>query len=195
MKRITLMAATAAAAGVVALAGSASAQDAGWYVQGNLGGDFQSKIDGSPSAKAKNGWAVSGAGGYALGNGFRVEGEALYLDGDVKGSAGGTAKTWAGFANGYYDFKTNSNFTPFVGAGIGFANVKVDGGAVNDDDTGFAYQLKTGVDYKFNDRLTGEAAYRYLGVTSVTLGSGANRLDGDFTDQALTVGLRYKLGS
>lgn len=195
MKRISLMAAVAAAAITVTAAGAASAQDSGWYVRGDLGGNFQGEVDGSPKAKADDGWIVSGGGGYALGNGFRAEGELAYLDSDLKGSAGGDVKTLGAFANGYYDFNTGTKFTPFVGAGIGFANVKVDSPLVDDDDTGFAYQVKAGVGYQFNDRLIGEAAYRYMGVTDVTIGSGVNRLDGDFTSHAVTVGLRYKLGA
>ena len=45
-----------------------------------------------------------------------------------------------------------------------------------------------------NDRWTGEVAYRYLGVTDVSLGSGPAKLDGDFNSQAVTVGVRYKIG-
>lgn len=196
MKSTSLMAAVAAASLAIGAAGAASAQDAGWYARGDLGGTFQSEVDGSPKAKADDGWLVSGGGGYAFGNGFRTDGEITYLDSDLKGSSGGgDLKTLGAFANGYYDFSTGSKFTPFVGAGIGFAKVKVDNNLVDDDDTGFAYQVKAGVGYQFNDRLTGEAAYRYMGVTDVTLGSGANRLDGDFKTQAVTVGLRYKLGA
>lgn len=195
MKRVSLMAAVAAAVLTTGAAGAASAQDTGWYVRGDLGGNFQGEVDGSPKAKADDGWIASAGAGYALGNGFRAEGELAYLDSDLKGATGGDTTTLGAFANGYYDFDTGGKLQPFVGAGLGFAKVEVDSPLVDDDDTGFAYQLKAGLGYKFNERLTGEAAYRYLGVTDVTLGSGVNRLDGDFTSQAVTVGLRYKLGS
>ncbi|MFN3520958.1 MAG: outer membrane protein [Phenylobacterium sp.] len=195
MKRTTLMAAVAAAALAAGAAGSAAAQDAGWYVRGDLGGAFQGEVDGTPGAEADDGLAVAGGAGYALGNGFRAEGEVVYLDSDLEGAGGGDLTTLGAFANGYYDFNPAGKVQPFVGAGLGFAKVEVDSPLVDDDDTGFAYQLKAGVGYKFNERLTGEAAYRYLGVTDVSLGSGPNALDGDFTSHAVTVGVRYKLGS
>jgi OOP family OmpA-OmpF porin len=183
-----------AAALLAGSAGAASAQDAGWYVRGDLGGAFQGEVDGTPKLKADNGFAGAVGGGYALGNGIRAEGELLYLKSDLKGIAGGDAKTLGGFANVYYDFNRSGTFQPFIGGGLGFAQVKVDSRTVDDDDTGFAYQAKAGVAYKINDRWTGEVAYRYLGVTDVTLGSGINKVDGDFNSQAVTVGVRYKIG-
>jgi len=177
-----------------ASAGAACAQDAGWYVRGDVGGTFQGKIDGSPKAKADDGWIGAVGAGYDLGNGFRAEGELAYLDSDLKGPAGGDAKTLGGFANVYYDFNRQGAIQPFLGAGVGFANVKADNRLVDDDDTGFAYQAKAGVAYKVNDRWTGELAYRYVNVADVKLGSGLDRYDGDFSSQAVTLGVRYKLG-
>ena len=78
---------------------------------------------------------------------------------------------------------------------MGFAHVKADNSAFEDSDTGFAYQAKAGVAYKVNERLTGELAYRYLRVTDVKFGSSVSGLAGDLDSQAVTVGLRYKLGS
>ena len=193
MNKRSLTAIAVAAAATALSATAAAAQDASWYVRGDVGGNFQSEINGRPSAKGDSGWVVSGAAGREIGPGFRGEGEVLYLQGDGKHS-GGDLKTVAGMLNGYYDFNRSGSFQPFVGAGIGLAQVKVDGGPSDGDDTGFAYQFKVGVAHPFNDRLTGEVAYRYLGVNGLEFGRGAGRLDGDFTTQAVTVGLRYKLG-
>jgi opacity protein-like surface antigen len=173
---------------------AAAAQDANWYVQGAAGANFQSEVNGRPSAKGDTGWTVSGAAGREFGDGFRAEGEVLYMDADGKHAGSGDLKTIAGMLNGYYDFNRGGAWQPFVGAGVGFAQVKADGGPSDGDDTGFAYQLKAGVAHPFNDRLTGEVAYRYFGVNGLEFGRGAGRLDGDFTAQAVTVGLRYKLG-
>ena len=186
---------TAVAIAATALsATAAAAQDANWYVRGDVGGNFQSEVNGRPSAKGDTGWAVSGAAGRAIGDGFRGEGEVLYLDSSGKHAGSGDLKTIAGMVNGYYDFNRQGAFQPFVGAGVGFAQVKVDGGVSDGDDTGFAYQFKAGVAHPFNDRLTGEVAYRYFGVNGLEFGNGPGRLDGDFSTQAVTVGLRYKLG-
>jgi opacity protein-like surface antigen len=159
----------------------ASAQD--WYVRGGVGGTFSSDLDGAATRD-----------GYQLNDNIRLEGELAHLQGDVSGPLGGDVKVLGGFANAYYDFNPNGQFQPFVGAGIGLARVDVDSGAIDDDDTGFAYQFKAGVAHPFNERLTGEVAYRYVGVTDVTAGTGPSRVDGDYTTSAVTVGLRYKLG-
>jgi opacity protein-like surface antigen len=195
MKSLTL--AAVAAATTVLAAGAASAQDANWYVQGNAGGTFGSRLDGSgappsgtPDRKGDMGWTVGGAVGREFGNNLRGEAEAIYLSADNKHATPGKTSTLAGFANGYYDFNRGGEWQPFVGAGVGFAQVRSRGA----DDSGFAYQLKAGVAHPFNDRLTGEVAYRYLAVTNVQAGIGDRRFDGDYHTSAVTVGLRYKLG-
>ncbi|HEX7946581.1 MAG TPA: outer membrane beta-barrel protein [Phenylobacterium sp.] len=195
MKSLTL--AAVAAATTVLAAGAASAQDANWYVQGNVGGTFGSRLDGAsappiatPDRKGDTGWAVSGAVGREFSNNLRAEVEGVYLSADNKHASPGKTSTLGGFVNGYYDFNRGGQFQPFVGAGVGFAQVSSRG----DDDTGFAYQLKAGVAHPFNDRLTGEVAYRYLAVTNVAAGVGDRRFDGDYHSSAVTVGLRYKLG-
>jgi len=195
LKTIFVAAALLAGSAGAASAQNAGGQDAGWYVRGDLGGSFQSQVDGNPKAKADDGFVGALGGGYEFGNGLRAEGELAYLKSDLKGASGGDSKTIGGFANVYYDFNRTSAWRPFVGAGIGFAQVKVNNSLVHDDDTGFAYQAKAGIAYKINDRWTGEVAYRYLDVTDVALGSGATRLNGDFSSQAVTVGFRYRLGS
>ena len=190
MKSLTLAAVAAVTTLAAGAAGAASAQDANWYVQGNAGGTFGSRLDGTPDRKGDTGWAVSGAAGREFGNNLRAEAEAVYLSADNKHAIPGKTSTLGGFVNGYYDFNRGGEWQPFVGAGVGFAQVRSRG----DDDTGFAYQLKAGVAHPFNERLTGEVAYRYLDVTNVKAGAGDRRFDGDYHANVVTVGLRYKLG-
>jgi opacity protein-like surface antigen len=188
----------AAAAASLSLAGAAHAQtaaDPNWYVRGDAGGTFQDEVNSTPKVKGKSGWTVDLAAGRSFGSNVRGEAELLYADADGKNGATGRIKTVAGLLNGYYDIDTGTRWRPFVGAGIGFGQVKLDGGPFHDDDTGFAYQLQTGVSYPFTDRLSGQLAYRYLGINDVELGEGPGRLHGDYHDQAVTVGVAYKLGS
>ncbi|WP_068877564.1 MULTISPECIES: outer membrane protein [unclassified Phenylobacterium] len=187
MKSLTL---AAVAAATTFAAGAASAQDANWYVQGNAGASFESRLDATPDRKGDTGWAVSGAVGREFANNLRAEAEIAYLSADNKGATPGKTSTVGGFLNGYYDFNRGGAWQPFVGAGVGLAQVKSRG----EDDTGFAYQLKAGVAHPFSDRLTGEIAYRYLAVTDVKAGAGPTRFDGDYHTNAVTVGFRYKLG-
>src|SRR6478735_5178353 len=101
MKMRTLTAVAFAATALSATA--AAAQDASWYVQGNVGGNYQSQVNGHPSAKGDTGWTVSGAAGREISDGFRGEGEVVYLDSSGKHAGSGDLKTIAGMVNGYYD--------------------------------------------------------------------------------------------
>jgi opacity protein-like surface antigen len=198
MKSLILAAASAAVLFAIPAAASAApaADDNSWYVRGDAGATFDGRIDGGNGPKSDSGWALGGGVGKSFGNGWRAEGQLLYLDNSGKSGFGDT-KVFGGFANGYYDFLPDSQWRPFVGAGVGVAQVKVDGGpatAPHGDKTVFAYQLHAGVSHPFNDQLTGELAYHYLGAPSVEFGSGANRVDGDFGGSLVTVGLRYKFG-
>jgi opacity protein-like surface antigen len=191
MKALIIAAASAAALAASASAASAQTAGSGWYVRGDAGATFDSRIDQSGGPRSDSGWTVGAGVGKDLGNGLRAEGEFVYLDNNGKHSSG-DIKTTAGFLNGYYDFARDTAWRPFIGAGIGLAQVKVDGGGLADgDDTGFAYQFKAGVAHPITDQLTGELAYRYLGVKDVQIGSGPGRIDGDYTTSAVTVGLRY----
>jgi OOP family OmpA-OmpF porin len=186
----------AAALSSLAVAGAAHAQqgaDAQWYVRGDAGGSFQSEVNSTPKVKGESGWTIDAAVGRTFGPNVRGEGELLYSDADQK-SSDGRIKVIAGLANGYYDFDTSTRLRPFVGAGIGIAQVKLDGGPIHDDDTGFAYQFQTGVAYPINPQLSAQIAYRYLGVNDVKLGEGPFRLSGDYHDQAVTAGLTYRFG-
>ncbi len=188
---------SAAALASLALAGVAHAQttiDPQWYVRGDVGGAYQDEINSSSKVKAKSGWTVDAAVGRQIDSHFRAEGELIYSDDKAKVGAG-RVKVLAGLANGYYDFDTGTKLKPYIGAGVGIGQVKLDGGAVHDDDTGFAYQLLTGVAYPINDRLSAQVGYRYLGVNDVKIGSRVDAVRGDYHDQAVTLGLTYKFGS
>ncbi|THD64824.1 outer membrane beta-barrel protein [Phenylobacterium sp.] len=192
-----IVTAAAAAALVVAVTPFASraADDNGWYVRGDAGATFSGRIDGTNGPRSDDGWTADLGAGKSFGNGFRSDAELLYLDGSGKSGAGDT-HVLAGFLNGYYDFLPNSQWRPFIGAGIGVADVKVDDSfrAPHGDRTTFAYQAIAGVSHPFSDRLTGEVAYRYIGAPNVKFGSDDDRVKGDFGASLVTVGLRYRFG-
>jgi opacity protein-like surface antigen len=125
------------------------------------------------------GFGVGGAVGYGIGN-IRVEGEIAYQKNDMdkataEGFAGsadltGNISSTALLFNGYYDFKNESAFTPFISVGIGVAKVNVNdfntpGSGVpnaDEDDTVFAYQVGAGIAYAVNDRVNIDVKYRYF---------------------------------
>lgn len=185
-----------AAAALALTAGSAMAQDAGWYVRGEVGATSGGQVDADTGAiDLDDGWIVGGGGGYAFNNGVRVEGELLYVDNDLDTASGGDSSMVGAFANVAYEFNNTGRIRPFIGAGVGFAQVSYDDGVTDDDDIGFAYQAKAGVAYDINERMTAELAYRYIAVTDVEFDTvPGSPLSGDYDNQAVTIGLRYKLG-
>ena len=84
----------------------------------------------------------------------------------------------------YYDFRNDSAFVPYIGAGIGMSfnylgfDLHRGGSAVSRDEstTNFAWNVGAGVAYNVNDALYIDAAYRYVDL-GYTEASGA--LNGD----------------
>jgi len=173
---------------------SPQANSNGWYLSGSTGLSFlqeQNNHAGSlnfDTSGANPGFDVTGAVGKELGNGFRAEGEIGYRQiemghgtvyapggtGIASGPAGGDAHALSFMGNGYYDFQTGTRFVPYVGAGIGFADVTMSGvsingvPATNDSDLAFAYQGMAGVGYQLTDNGTIYTGYRYFAVDDPT---------------------------
>ena len=194
------------AAALTMLAGPALAQ--GWYADFAGAYDFfqeesinDSRIfGGRGELAAHNGFAVTTALGYAWENGLRTEAELGYhrngLD-KVSGGAFGTNFTGAvdghvdaisGMLNLLYDYETHSGLTPYIGGGIGAADVSVvsDRLAVDDSDVVFAYQFMGGVRYALTDNLRVRLGYRYFATsTPVIQGSkgdyGSHNIELGFT--------------
>jgi opacity protein-like surface antigen len=127
--------------------------------------------------------------GVALGLGS-LTGLKIDLDGDVN--------TLSYMANAYYDFKNKTNFTPFVGFGVGGATVyyndiKTSGVLIVDDnDTVFAYKLGAGLAYKISESLNLTGDYHYLATTDLefTDSTGA-KFDSEYESHNVNLGIRY----
>lgn len=98
-------------------------------------------------------------------------------------------------ANAYYDFKNSSIVTPYIGGGIGFANVNVGDGNVggvqvwaDDDDTVFAYQLAIGTGFDVTKELTIDLGYRYYATQDPSF----ELVDAEYSSHNVMVGLRYR---
>ncbi len=95
----------------------------------------------------------------------------------------GTFNSTTLLANVYYDFHNSTNFTPYVGAGIGMAfnYMGIDVGyedvsrSFDDWNTNLAWQVGAGVAYSFNENVAVDVAYRYLdlGYTEVSTRYGS----------------------
>jgi len=150
------------AAGFALLALPAVAAAQGLYAGGQFGfglggGEFDNtgfdlELDSGPF--------VNGFVGKDLGS-IRLEGEIAYRRNDMDNLGGvpvvGEMSSTALMANLYYDFGSGAGVTPYVGIGLGAADVKFDSG-VTDSETTFAMQLMLGVAFPISQTLswTGE---------------------------------------
>ncbi len=159
----------------------------GLYVSGNLAFAMASDSDLTDSTvpgvtvntEFDTGLTFGAALGYDF-NRFRVEGEISYQNNDIDkiGAQGvffdatGDATALSFLINGYFDLKNSSAFTPYVSAGLGFAqvefnNLNISGlgfSGSNDEDTVFAYQVGIGVGYAVTEKVTIDVKYRYFGT-------------------------------
>ncbi|MGI9493693.1 MAG: outer membrane protein, partial [Geminicoccaceae bacterium] len=183
MKRITLMVLGLAASFSpnAASAQTASADD-GFYASGYLGGQYVVDSDisnnvGGDEIEWDLGYRFGGAVGYRTGR-FRVEGELGYRvsEGDVTLQNGFVFVAGAdedvelsilqGSVNGFYDIADllmgPIPFTPYIGAGLGFARAEIDSNALGDDDeTGPVLLFEGGMAIDASPSLAFVPAYRF----------------------------------
>ena len=105
----------------------------------------------------KAGFKIAGVLGYELGGGLRAEGELFFarakvdkvtydglrlfgipIPGKVNVPTSGSAEQLGGMANVWYDFRTGSDWTPYIGGGLGF--IRVDQGGLNYDSNALLQQ-------------------------------------------------------
>ena len=138
------------------------------------------------------------AGGYRFNDRFRADVEFGYQVNDVdnltisflglsaSANASGDVTTLSFMANGYFDVPFgNPELKPYIGAGIGFANVEADvtvlGVNSTSDDTAFAYQLSAGIRYKLGENVDLRAGYRMMGTAELDFdGTEADYLSHNF---------------
>ncbi|MDX2493411.1 MAG: outer membrane beta-barrel protein [Desulfuromusa sp.] len=171
------------------------------YYSGNMGivsasdSDIDDGFD-TGELSFDDGFAVTGALGQTLGSTGRVEVELGYrtnnidkikIDGLGIANIDGDVTTLSLMGNGYYDIVTGSNFTPFIGAGIGVANIKAKMDLVgSEDDTVFAYQLAAGGSLAINKNLSVDLQYRYF----ATADPDFDGLEAEYNTHNLIFGLR-----
>ncbi|MEM1086306.1 MAG: outer membrane beta-barrel protein [Pseudomonadota bacterium] len=106
------------------------------------------------------------------------------------------------FANVYYDFNAGADFQPYLGAGIGFADVDVtyapsEVPIIDDGETKFAYQLKAGASYAVSETVSvfGEYAYRATEDIETENDLFPGTLDIENQQNIFSVGVRFKFGA
>lgn len=144
------------------------------------------------TAESETGMGASLAMGYNFGN-ARVEGEIAYQKNDLDSlslnvigydlgdaSISGDTSSIAFLVNGYYDIHNKTSVTPYIGGGLGMANVDL--GAVyldnygqltrSVDDTVFAYHLTAGVAFPVTDSVSLDLKYRYFATADLEIDTG-----------------------
>ncbi|MEM7458995.1 MAG: outer membrane beta-barrel protein [Pseudomonadota bacterium] len=113
----------------------------------------------------------------------------------------GDISTTAIFVNGYYDFNQAGAIQPYLGAGIGYADVSVtyqpSGISVIDDSEGkLAYQLKAGATWRLENQweLFGEYAYRATEDVEFDNQLFPGTLEIENTQNVFSIGARYTFG-
>ena len=150
-----------------------SAAFAAPYVSGNVGAVWLEDTDFGDDAEISfdTGFGITAAIGNAYENGFRVEVEFGYRTSDIdkfdsdlrSGSINGDFSTISLMVNGYYDFMPKETICPFIGAGIGYANVEGDIDELgSEDDNVVAYQVAVGVAFAINPQTKIDVQYRYF---------------------------------
>jgi len=167
----------------------------GLYVSGNVGAAVPIDSDMTDPTlpgvvitfESDTGIAAGIALGYDFGNNVRAEAEYAYQQNNFSTASlngvatvpitSGDSTTHAGLLNGYYDFANGSAFTPFISAGVGFAQVEISpiviGAAAvpGFDDTVFAYQVGAGVGFAVSPTVTIDVKYRYFGTSNIEVGT------------------------
>lgn len=160
------------------------------------------------------GYFFGGMIGYDFGGpgpGFRAEAELNYLQADIDtqrrngvtfngAGASGDTSVLAGFASLYYDLPFSAGITPFVGGGIGLANVDLEdhgiagtGTFMEDSGNAFAWHVTAGADIAMTEQASLELGYRYLAVEGVDVtavdGTGTSV---DVDSHVLFAGVKYR---
>lgn len=211
-RRLARMAVVAAVVAPLAgLTGNAWAQENGVYIGGGAGFGFTtdtSVVGGGrdDDAEFDGGLAGIGAVGYGFGNGLRTELELGFRESDLDSiggaAAAGDVEALSAMANVAYDINLGGRVTPYIGAGVGLANIDasgvspIAGSTVSDDDTVFAYQALAGVAVGLTDRLKLTLDYRFLNTADVelTAANGTN-VDANYRNHSVMVGLRFSFGA
>jgi outer membrane protein OmpA-like peptidoglycan-associated protein len=175
---------TLLAAGLIAAMPFAA--NAQWYLGADAGANFM-QDPGVRSTDSDWGWLGLGQVGYSFGA-PKVEFEYGYRNNDSISAHGP-------MVNVLYDFMPNSQWHPFVGAGIGWAWLDGDfsGSTSKNSDNSFAYQGILGVSYDIDKNWALKSTYRYFATADADVGYTNDTAD--YRNHGVTIGFTYKFGA
>lgn len=191
---------------IVSTALSAWAQDRGFYIKGDVGGNITEDIDlkeffgpVTPGSKVQldPGFRAGVTGGYQVTDWFAAEAELGLFENTINSITDATRIHDARFANipllfsAKFQYPNRTGLTPYLGAGLGFSeaifdvdNITIGGTTLSGSDNTavFAYQAFAGLRYRLNERMGLSVEYRYFVTESptwhadITSGAGSNAL-------------------
>ena len=176
--------------------------DHGWYIKGSGGASLLDDATFSGGGQSRDvsfdtGLALAGTAGYDF-EGFRIEAELGLRENEVNAvdgvNADGSLTTSSLLVNALYDFENSSRWTPYLGAGLGgadiFANEITLGSQVLDDDQiVFAYQLKAGIGYDLGKDMALSLDYSYFTADDPQF----NGVNAEYKNHTLAFGLNFAL--
>ncbi len=158
-----------------------------------------------------SGYGVAGSIGYTPGPtgsvldytrfefeiGHRFNDLENFTAGGKVSSVSGNIKSYSYMMNAYFDFDTQTQVSPYVGAGIGLDTISMSskGLGVQDEDKVFAYQFMAGLGWQpeFMLNTVLQVGYRYHGTTDPTFtASTGQSVEHEYTTHALEAGARFR---
>jgi opacity protein-like surface antigen len=144
----------------------------------------------------------------AFANGFRFELEGGYHNNSLDSAViSGTptvvskhVRIWSAMGNAFYDFRNESQWTPYIGAGAGWADVDLPTtsglGNVDNDDKTFAYQFMGGLAFSPTTIPLTEwtLGYRYFALNNAKFSTGGGsklKLD-NYGSHNVELGARFR---
>jgi outer membrane protein OmpA-like peptidoglycan-associated protein len=120
----------------------------------------------------------------------------------LSGAASGSVQNEAFMANAIWDLRTDTRWVPYIGMGVGGANLSLNGVGVggvpisNSSDFVFAYQPMVGVRYMVSDRIQVGLEYRYFATVDPTFKDSSGQPYKDkYETHNVLLSLLYHFGS
>jgi len=183
----------------------------GPYMSGQVGATWLEDADitspGDPAIESSfdMGFNVGASGGFDFGP-ARVEGELTYRQNDYDElsdagfsiAADGDVSALSLLVNGFWDIETGGPVTPYLGAGIGVAQVSINDLGIlgislaDDDDTVFAYQFAAGAAFELNPNIALDLGYRYFATADPEFDDAeGTTFESEYASHNLNLGLRF----
>ena len=201
MKKFVLAAAFAVAAAVPAQA------DLLDYAELFGGATFSPDLEFAGADRdLETGYNVGGSFGWWLGPQFALEMDFFFTssDYDLAAPDEGTLESFTFMGNAIYNFADiGSGFRPYVGAGVGGAQLRVSDGVlgglpfIGDSEIVFAWQALAGVAINVDQNIEFIAEYRYQSASdadvTLTFVGGPMPTDIEYASHSLTAGFRFNI--